>query len=609
MRSRLTRPKLNGKVVRRGPSWQVPASAGQGHPGQHAAERGSGFLMATLEVHNGDRGREYFELGADETLLGRDQFCDIVVRNHTVSRQHARIIRTPEGYFIEDLSSLNGTYINGRRLEGRTAIQDQDKIHIYEVVTVFHQGAPPPLEEEMEDVGQTLAQLPLAQEAVATQEPVAAAGAQAVISQSASLEAADESSSQARFRAALKVSLDLEGEQEVDLILPKILDSLFEIFPQSARGYILLAEGADGHLVPRAIKHRRSESGHSMTFGPISRKMALHVMSTAQAILMDDAAGDQADANQSVLDVSRLSMICAPLVGPSQRPLGIVYLDTTDAREHFVQADLDVLVSVATIAAQEVETAGARQLTWDVGSYQRNLNTAKQVQKQFLPQRRPEVEGYRFYDYYQSAEEIGGDYFGYIRLPDGRLALAIGDVAGKGISAALLMAHFCSEVRYCLATSPTPAEAVARLNEDLSGETLNYHFVTFALCVLDPVQHRLTVVNAGHLPPLRRRAGAIEELGGVESGMPLGCNGDRNYEQIEIDLAPGDAVVLYTDGISEAMDQQGEVYGTKRLRAALAAAPANLEEVGQYLLDDVRKFIRGRLPSDDICLVCFSRQG
>ncbi len=247
---------------------------------------------------------------------------------------------------------------------------------------------------------------------------------------------------QARFRAALKISLDLEGGRDLDQMLPTILDSLFDIFPQAARGYILLAEGADGHLVPRAIKHRQSETGHSMTFGPISRKMALHVMSTAEALLMDEGPPEApTDANQSVFEYQSLSMICAPLMGPSRRPLGIVYLDTTDAKRRFRQPDLDVLVSVATIAGQQVESASASLVGADPSAFSRH-GTAKEVQLQFLPQRRPEVSGYRFYHYYQPADEVGGDYFGYIPLADGRLALAIGDVAGKGVSAALLMAHF-----------------------------------------------------------------------------------------------------------------------------------------------------------------------
>jgi len=558
--------------------------------------------MATLEVCTEANGREFFELTADETLVGRDQFCDIVLRNHTVSRQHARIVRGPEGFLIEDLSSLNGTYVNGRRIEGRTPIKDQDRIQIYEVVTVFHAGAPPQRDADAPvDEPPTIISLQMP-EAAADPKATAEASAKRVAQAPEA-----EVSSQARFRAALKISADLQGSHDVDQILPRILDSLFEIFPQAARGYILLGEGADGHLVPRALKHRRSESGHSMTFGPISRKTALHVMATAEAILMDDD-GDAADMSQSVFDYQRLSMICAPLMGPNSRPLGILYLDTTDPKRRFTQADLDVLVSVATISGQQLETADAKRNTWDVGTHQRNLGTAKQVQKQFLPQRRPQLPGYQFFDYYQAADDVGGDYFGYIALPDGRLALAIGDVAGKGVSAALLMAHFCSEVRYCLATCPTPAAAVEQLNQDLSSEMLNYHFVTFALCVLDPIRHRLTMVNAGHLPPLRRRAGTIEVLGDGTGGLPLGCDATLGYEQIEMPLEPGDAVLLYTDGISEAMNAQGDVYGGQRLRLALAQSPPGVESMGQALLDDVRRFVRGRLPSDDICLVGFARE-
>ena len=558
--------------------------------------------MATLEVCTGTGGREFHELASDEMLVGRDQFCDIVLRNHTVSRQHARIVRADDGIYIEDLSSLNGTYLNGRRLEGRTEIKDQDRIHFYEVVTIFHSGDPPP-RDESNDVNETLADVPLAEE-----DKRSLASARAMLTSTAPEPVAVDGGVQARFRAALKISTDLQGEFDLDQVLPKTLDSLFEIFPQAARGYILLEEGTNGHLVPRAIKHRKSESGHSMTFGPISRKMALHVMSTAQSILMDDSPTDPAELNQSVFDVQCLSMICAPLMGPSHRPLGIVYLDTTDPRHRFTQADLDVLGSVATIAAQGVEAAGAHQTPFDASTYQRQLGTAKQVQLQFLPQSRPELPGYRFYDYYQSADEVGGDYFGYIPLPDGRLALAIGDVAGKGVSAALLMAHFCAEVRYCLATCATPAAAVEQLNQDLSSEMLNYHFVTFALCVLDPKAHKLTVVNAGHLPPLRRRGDKLEAIGGSESGLPLGCDSTRGYVQVEMSLEPGDAILLYTDGIPDAMDSGGEVYGGRRMQSALLAAQPGVDELAKSLLEDMRRFTRGRLQSDDICLVCFARE-
>jgi serine phosphatase RsbU (regulator of sigma subunit) len=562
--------------------------------------------MATLEVCNESDGSRYYELTADETLVGRDQFCDIVLRNHTVSRQHARIVHTSEGYFIEDLASLNGTYLNSRRLEGRTAIKDKDRIQIYEVVTVFHDASPAEVQAANEggsgEARTHMGEMP--EVAELPPEP-----AREVVAQVPASEPHAEAGGQARFRAALRVSLDLEGRTDVDEILPKVLDTLFDIFPQAVRGYVLLAEGADGHLVPRAIKHRQSESGQSMTFGPISRKTALHVMSTGEAILMDEGPPAGApEVSQSVFDIRCLSMICAPLLGPSRRPLGILYLDATDPQNRFTQEDLDVLTAVASVAGGHVESASALAAHRDAGAHQAQLGMAKQVQLQFLPQRRPEVPGYQFYDHYQPANEVGGDYYGYIPLSGGRLALTIGDVAGKGVSAALLMAHFCSEVRYHLATSPTPAEAVKRLNQDLSSETQNYHFVTFALCVLDPKSHRVTVVNAGHLPPLLRRGREVQPLGAKESGMPLGCEAQREYQQIEVPLQPGDMVVLYTDGVTEAMNAQGDVYGSQRIRQAIVKAPLIVERTGAVVLDDVRRFVGGRLPSDDICLVCFGRK-
>ena len=560
----LTHLESNEKVIfaglRMGATSVVLAS-----PGLHAPLHAKALIDAHPRSLPGKRGRQFFELTDEEMLLGRDQFCDIVLRSHTVSRHHARIVRTDEGYCIEDLSSLNGTYVNGRRIEGRMAIKDQDRIHIYEVVTVFHVGSPSSVTETAEQAPSRRASNGSRCSPSRRRAPAAA---RAVLSPAAAVAEPADNNPQARFRAALKISLDLEGGRDLDQMLPKILDSLFEIFPQASRGYILLAEGADGHLVPRAIKHRQSESGHSMTFGPISRKTALHVMSTAEALLMDEGPADTPnDAKQSVFEYQCAVDDLRPLMGPSRRPLGIVYLDTTDAE--------------APLRPGRPRRAGQRGHDRRPGSRDR-LGAHPTVQSsalsahwhgqtraiQFLPQHRPAARrATSFYDFYQPADEVGGDYFGYIPLADGRLALAIGDVAGKGVSAALLMAHFCSEVRYCLATSPTPAEAVEQLNQDLSSELQNYHFVTFALCVLDPTSHRLTLVNAGHLPPLRRRGRRVEELGDGQGGLPLGCDLSRGYEQIEIPMEPG-----RRRRAVHRRHQRGDELGRRRLRLGRAFA-------------------------------------
>ena len=261
-------------------------------------QRPRAFVMPTLEVTAESGDKQFFELTADETIVGRDQFCDIVLRRHTVSRQHARIVRAADGY-LHRRPVEPERHLSQRPPDGRPHA-DQGP-------------GPDPHLRSGHGVSRGLARRgrsgdrPTGDAAGLRGRRAAARGAperrrrrhHGWRSRRPTGRGAD-ASSQARFRAALKISLDLEGGLEVDEILPKILDSLFEIFPQAVRGYILLAEGADGHLVPRAIKHRRSESGHSMTFGPISRKMALHVMTTAEAILMDDGPPEPSGRRQPV---------------------------------------------------------------------------------------------------------------------------------------------------------------------------------------------------------------------------------------------------------------------------------------------------------------------
>jgi serine phosphatase RsbU (regulator of sigma subunit) len=194
-------------------------------------------------------------------------------------------------------------------------------------------------------------------------------------------------------------------------------------------------------------------------------------------------------------------------------------------------------------------------------------------------------------------------------LPDGKLALAIGDVAGKGVSAALMMARLCSEVRYSLLMSEKPAEAVTRLNQEISSLPTTDRFVTFLLGVLDPRRHELTLVNAGHIPPLRRHGTSteVERLEGGNEGPPLGIAGDATYGQFSISIELGDTVVMYTDGVNEAMDPRDQVYGHPRVRSVLSAGPQTPVEMGQTLLTDVQRFVRNRDQADDICLLCVGR--
>jgi serine phosphatase RsbU (regulator of sigma subunit) len=238
----------------------------------------------------------------------------------------------------------------------------------------------------------------------------------------------------------------------------------------------------------------------------------------------------------------------------------------------------------------------------------RELAVAHEVQRGFLPSESPQVPQYDFFEFYEPASALGGDYYDYVELPRNRLAVVLGDVSGKGISASLLMAKLSAEARFCLISEPTPAAAIGRLNRIFCGSGWEDRFVTLVLAVLDPTENNVTLVIAGHMPPiLRRGKNLVEPLGEEITNLPLGVDADIRYEQAIYPLTPGESLTLYTDGITEAMNSTGALYGQDRLLRQLAAEVSGVKTLGRHLLDDVKKFVGNRSQSDDMCLACFGR--
>lgn len=236
------------------------------------------------------------------------------------------------------------------------------------------------------------------------------------------------------------------------------------------------------------------------------------------------------------------------------------------------------------------------------------LDVAGQVQQAFLPAAAPLVEGYEFFDFYEPANQLSGDYYDYVQLPGGRLAVVVADVSGKGIAASLVMAKLAVETRYCLAHQPAPVDAVTQLNRVFCDDACADRFVTLVLAVLDPARHEVTIVSAGHpLPLLRRGSGAVEVLAETDTGLPLGVDRSTAYTQSTLTLGPGDCLTLYTDGVTDAMNSGQELYGEERLRAQLDSGPQGAGSIGARILADVKQFVGARHQSDDVCLACFGR--
>lgn len=550
--------------------------------------------MASLTVNNGPESGRRYDMGASTIVMGRHPECNIVIDIGAVSRHHAQVVYEGGKYFVEDLNSRNGTFLNEQPITGRAPLNHGDRLRICDTTFTFqHKTASSALVGDPPSGFTTL----LVDD---EEKPSSTVMSRLDVSlKGAKLSASPE----AKLTAILEISQSLGRALALDEVLPKLLNVLFKIFVQADRGFIVLRED-DGRLVPRWTKVRREENEDTIR---ISRTICNQVMQSKEAILSADAANDQRfEMSQSIADFRIRSMMCAPLVDSEGNAFGVLQIDTLDQRHRFQKEDLEVLGAIATQAAIAIDNAKLHDQSLKQRAMERDLELAHEVQRGFLPDDRPHLTGFTFFDFYAPAAYVGGDYYDYILLPDGRTAVLVADVVGHGVAAALMMAKLSSEVRIALATGAKPAQAVTQLNERLCRAQTD-RFVTFVMAAVHPKTGDVAIVNAGHMCPIVRRAnGQIEEPGHQEVGLPLGIAEGLNYEQATIQLGPGDTIVLYTDGINESMDLRGEFFGIDRIRRHVQSG-AGPEKLGETIVDDIRRFV-GRGPqNDDMCLVCFGR--
>ena len=564
--------------------------------------------MFYLLANNGPQQGRRYDLKGDKYVLGRHPDCDIVIEVGAVSRNHCQIVKEGTGYALEDLGSRNGTFVNDEapKVEGKRPLRLGDVLRVCEVSFTYMSDVPVP--GEVAPTGPLNKLLDGAGLGAFLADDEKAPGSTVMskldVSSSSRGGVHVSASPEVKLAAMIEITQSLSRVLALDEVLPQVLKSLFKIFVQADRGFIVM-ETPDGKLIPRWVRLRREDASDTLR---ISRTIIRHVMDSKQAIISADAAGDERfEMSQSIADFRIRSMMCAPLMDSEGNAFGALQIDTLDQRKRFQDEDLELLVSTASQAAIAIQNAQLHESALRQREMERDMQLAHEVQRGFLPEQKPDLPGYEFFDYYQPADQIGGDYFDYIPLLDGRVAIVVADVVGHGVAAALLMAKLSAEARFSLYSEPTPAAAVTRLNERLSSLNIQ-RFVTLILVVLDPKEHRAIVVSAGHMAPLHRRAkNKIEEPGDSVAGLPLGVTDAMGYSQAEFEIGRGDTLVLYTDGINESIDAAGAFYTIDRLRAMVLKQGPAVAKMGQAIVDDVRKFLGKAPQNDDMCLVCFGR--
>jgi serine phosphatase RsbU (regulator of sigma subunit) len=556
--------------------------------------------MAFLTVISGPNYGRVYTLNRDHCILGRQPDChiyDLFEDDTAVSRKHAKISFRDGHYFVEDLKSQNGTLINGRPVDRLLQLADGDQMAICRVHFQFRRGSPSPADQL--DVAAT------ACTRFMDDSPSQFIQSKVSLS-SSSLMQRGEANLEVRVKALLGLMAKMGQSLELGVMLGNVLDALMQVFPHADRGFVGLQMQPDRPLVPKAVRHRDTKSASAIQ---VSRSIVEQVMAGREAILSTDAMDDPRFADSgSVAQAKIRSVMCAPLIDAENKVLGIVQIDSVHAGNAFQQEDLQLLADVAPQAVLAVQVWQLHQESLKQAAMQQDLALAAQVQASLLPAGPPHIPKYEFFAFYRSAQKVGGDYYDYVELPDGRLAVAVADVSGKGIAAALIMAELMGELKCLLTSIPSAAEVVQRVNYSAARRGTGEKFITLVLAVLDPKQHQVTLVNAGHMDPLWRHAnGSVESVGAECRRTPLGIKEDEVYEEFRFQLQPGDSLTLFTDGITEAHIDGREMYRETRLREALEQASGSVEEIGQAVLDDLAALVGSQDQSDDICLVSFGR--
>ena len=303
------------------------------------------------------------------------------------------------------------------------------------------------------------------------------------------------------------------------------------------------------------------------------------------------------------------SMICVPLKARG-KTLGVIQVMNKKISPFcFTNEELDMLVTIGSSAAVAIDTAQMHRVIIQKETLERDLSLAREVQQSFLPAALPEVKGYQFAALNRPALEIGGDFYNFFSLPGNRLGIVLGDVSGKGIAASLYMARLTSDLQHHALLSRQPSQLMESINDLLCRRSKHGMFVTLVYMILDLATGHACFSNAGHLFPLCFLDGDCRLLGTDSTkGPPLGILPDLPFAQEEFFLEPGQSLILYTDGVTEAKNSSGELFGMEGLTAALKKETASPAALINTISTAVEKFSLDHGRSDDITLVTLKRE-
>lgn len=409
-----------------------------------------------------------------------------------------------------------------------------------------------------------------------------------------------------RLALLYRISQTFSSSLDLSEVLTRVMDEVIAT-TRAERGFVMLRQpdGSFRFASARGMDLRAVEAPEFQ----VSRGIVDRVASEGKPLLTSDAQQEAWLASRaSVRILGVRAILCVPLELKGQIE-GVIYVDSRIQSGVFSPEDLDMLQGIASSAAIAIENARLYQVAVEKGRMERELQVARQVQSSLLPQEVPSFPGWEFAAWWQPAREVSGDFYDFVPFRDGSPGILIGDVTDKGMPAALFMASARSVIRANIASSELPSNAVGKANRTLCAEAPNGMFVTLLLARLEP-DGKVCVTNAGNNRPLFYRSSedSFFELGAP--GFPLGIDPDSAYDHSEKQLDPGDFVLLYTDGVTDATDSLHALFGQSRLKAALwDARRASATEIRERLRLAIAAFVGATAPYDDVTFLLARRSG
>ena len=525
--------------------------------------------------------------------MGRAPDNNLILRDSRVSRNHAQIARSDSNYILEDLGSRHGVWVNGERVENSRRLEASDRIEF---------GVPDGYQIHFTRTGDEIRKL--------MARPVASDTGRST-GGSTNLE---------KLRAVLEVARSLQSSFSTDDVLNTVLDAALSV-TGAERGFLLLFD-EENEL---QLRSARSAGGRDLPADElrVPRRLIRQALESRRDLFsmsFDPSAADGQSPGNTITDLELRSVVCVPLVrvnlsgagatqmlSASTANAGVLYMDSKVTAVDLAGGNRELLQTLAIEASTVLENARLIEEQRAKQRIEEELDVARRIQHSLMPRHLPQEGWFVVCGSSESSHQVGGDYYDVVAIGPETWSLVVADVSGKGVSSALLASFLQGAFLSASSTTDIP-EVLSRINTFLSDRSEHGKYATMFYSKLDSAG-RLTYANAGHCPSLLvRMTGEIEKL--EATSMPVGLMPGAAFELDHRNLEPGDRIVLYTDGVTEAQNDAGDFFGRKRLREAVQkAGNVNCADLHAAIQKAILDFTAGAEQADDLTLVVVEYRG